>query len=76
MPLQPDTTGRRKTHKINHLEDRKVRKTSVRKKTVYRIKAKAYNGRNVYFKIRTKDKRKQVQRFATLKGFDPERITI
>lgn len=76
MALQPDITGRRKTHTPSRLEDRKIRKVSIRKKTIYRIKAKSNKGRNVYFKIRTKNKEKQVKRFATLMGFTPERITI
>ena len=77
----------KKTGKYVFTADRRVRKhdrmntvdyvPKNKKKTVYRIRA-TQGKRNTlaFFKVRTKNRQSQVRRFATLKGFTPERITV
>lgn len=76
----------KKTGKYVFTTDRRIRKhdrmntvdyvPKNKKKTIYRIRATAGKNRLFFFKVRTKDRQSQVRRFATLRGFVPERITV
>lgn len=69
----------RLTFKIHGRSPRPVRepgKNLVKKKTTYRVKARDQKQQLVFFKTRTADRLRTVRRFATLQGWNPERIKI